>query len=186
MMDLDRYLAAPTFPAYLTTVEKNHDLWHGLWNRAALPAELASRAKELEGRWHLLALSEDWCGDAVNILPWVARMAEAAPSAQLRVLGRDDNLDLMDAHLTDGRSRSIPVVIIYDEDFQEVDWWGPRPSELQLWVKEKGLELPPEERYAEVRRRYARDRGRSIVEELMALLEIGAPAHAGPHSPSPL
>ncbi len=186
MMDTDRYFAAPTFSEYLTAVEKNRDLWHGLWNRASLPPDLASRAEKLEGRWHLLALSEDWCGDAVNVLPWVDRMAVAVPSAQLRVLGRDANPDLMDAHLTDGRSRSIPVVIIYDEDFEEVGWWGPRPSELQQWVKQEGLKLPTEERYAEVRRRYARDRGRSIVEELLALLEAGIPAHAGPDSPPTL
>jgi hypothetical protein len=52
-------------------------------------------------------LSEDWCGDAVNSVPYLARLAELAPNLDLRVLARDENPDLMDAHLTRG-SRSIP------------------------------------------------------------------------------
>ena len=72
----------------------------------------------------ILVLSEDWCGDAVNTLPLVARMAEAAPNIELRVIGRDDNPDLMDSHMT-GASRSIPVVIVYDGDFNELAWTPP-------------------------------------------------------------
>jgi len=51
-------------------------------------------------------LVEDWCGDAVNTLPVIGRLAEHASNIELRVVGRDANLDLMDAHLTNG-SRSI-------------------------------------------------------------------------------
>ncbi len=171
MMTPERYHAAPTFPEYLGTVEKNRELWHGLWDRASLPGDLVQAARDLPDRWYLLALSEDWCGDAVNSLPWVARLAEAAPNVELRVLERDENPDLMDAHLTGATSRSIPVVIAYDEDFREQGWWGPRPTELQQWVMEEGLELSTDERYARVRRWYARDRGRTTVEEILALLE---------------
>jgi len=179
MMTPERYRAAPTFLQYLQTVEKNRELWHGLWERASLPDDVLERVGELPGRWYLLALSEDWCGDAVNALPWVARLAEAAPGVELRVLERDENPDLMDAHLTDGTSRSIPVVIAYDEEFREQGWWGPRPSELQEWVMEEGMELPTRERYARVRRWYARDRGRTILEEVLVLLEKQGAVVAG-------
>lgn len=66
-----------------------------------------------------------------------------------------------------GRSRSIPVVIVYDEDFDELGWWGPRPGELQEWVKTEGAELPKSDRYKELRRWYAKDRGRATITELM-------------------
>lgn len=125
----------------------------------------------MPGTWHLAALSEDWCGDAVNILPVVAGLAREA-GWDLRVFGRDDNLDLMDAHLTNGSSRSIPVVILYDEDFTEVGWWGPRPREIQEWVMKEGLSMPSPERYKKVRGWYARDRGRTIVEELLELFSV--------------
>ena len=62
--------------------------------------------------------------------PYLARLQEALPNFELRVLSRDENPDLMDAHLTNG-TRSIPVVMILDQEFREVAWWGPRPRPLQ-------------------------------------------------------
>src|SRR5690606_33269587 len=112
----------------------------------------------------------DWCGDAINTVPLFDRLAQEAPNLELRLLGRDANPDLMDTHLTNG-SRSIPVVMILDEEFRELAWWGPRPRPLQEWVLSEGLELPPEERYAEVRRWYARDAGRTTIEEIVSLME---------------
>lgn len=162
----DRYESAPTFRDYLESVEKNRELWHGIWRRVRLPPDLVQEAREDDRRWRLLALSEDWCGDAVNLLPVVARFAEAV-DWDFRVLSRDENPDLMDAHLTGGRSRSIPVVMLLDEDYEERGWWGPRPEELQSWVVSEGLSTPSAERYRKVRRWYATDRGRTTLREIL-------------------
>lgn len=163
-----------SFSAFLPTAETNADLWRGVWDRVRLPDDLVERAAAVPGRWHLLVISEDWCGDAVNIVPVLARLAEAVPNLDLRIITRDDHLDLMDAHLTNGRSRSIPVVLALDEDYVERGWWGPRPSELQAWVMEEGLQMPSDERYRHVRRFYARDKGRTTLEEVIAGLEAAA------------
>ena len=138
--------------------------------RAKAPPEAVARADALPARRFLLVLNEDWCGDAVNTLPYVAALADASPRLDLRVVGRDANPDLMDAHLT-GTSRSIPVVIAYDAEFRELGWWGPRPAELQQWVLGPGAALEKAERYKEVRRWYARDGGRTTIAEVVALLE---------------
>jgi hypothetical protein len=45
----------------------------------------------------------------------------------MRIVERDKNLDLIDAHLT-GTSRSIPVIMLLDGDYVERGWWGPRPG----------------------------------------------------------
>ena len=172
-MNPERFLAAPTFSEYLEGVVKNRELWHGVYDRVRLPEDLVEQARSVPGDWHIVALTEDWCGDAVNTLPVVARLAEEA-GWDMRAFGRDENPDLMDAHLTNGRSRSIPVVIVYDENFREVGWWGPRPSEIQAWVMDEGLSMTSPERYKVVRRWYARDRGRSTLEELLAVLDRAA------------
>ena len=176
----DRFGSALTFPCYLDTVRKNEALWRGVYERVRLPGDAVDAARGLPGTWHLLALSEDWCGDAVNILPVVARFAEALPNVDLRVLSRDENLDIMDAHLTGGRSRSIPVVILYDGDFRERGWWGPRPGRLQEWVMEEGMKMDPGTRYAETRRFYARDNGKAIVAEVFDLIRSSATDPATP------
>ena len=165
-----RYEAASTLEAFLPTAVKNADLWATAARLAKVPDEAVARVAALGGRYHLLVLSEDWCGDAVNSVPVVARLAEQAANLDLRVLARDENLDLMDAHLTNG-SRAIPVVIVYDDAFRELGWWGPRPSELQAWVLGPGQALEKEARYKEVRTWYARDRGRAILAEVTGLLE---------------
>lgn len=173
-MDQDRFLGASTFAEYLETVEKNRELWHALARRAAVDEATRARARAIPGRWHVIALTEDWCGDASNTLPVFERLAEATPSLELRILLRDENLDLMDAHLTNGTSRSIPVLIVYDEDFEERGWWGPRPAPIQAWVMTEGRELDTKDRYREIRRYYARDKGRTSLDEFLSLLEAAA------------
>ena len=66
------------------------------------------------------------------------------------------------------------VVIVYDADFNEVGWWGPRPGEIQSWVMSEGLAMPSPERYKHVRRWYARDRGRTTLTELLDIFQKAA------------
>ncbi len=79
----------------------------------------------------------------------------------------------MDAHLT-GTSRSIPVVIVLDDQFQERGWWGPRPTVLQQWVLGEGHSLEKDARYREIRTWYARDKGRTTLEGVLAVMERSA------------
>jgi hypothetical protein len=167
----DRYESAPSFDAFVASARQNKVLWETMYRLARVPESFVERLRALPARWHLLALSEDWCGDAVNTVPPIAKLAALAPShIGLRVLARDENLDLMDAHLT-GSSRSIPVVIALDEQYVERSWWGPRPRELQAWVVGAGAALDKAERYREIRRWYARDRGLSTLEEIVGMIE---------------
>jgi len=173
-----RYLAAQEFESMLGSAEKNVELWAALWRYARVDDDYVRRASSLSGIWHLLVLSEDWCGDAVNIVPVVARLAERCPNVDLRVLARDANPDIMDAHLT-GRSRSIPVIIALDDAYAERGWWGPRPTALQRWVSGQGQLLEKTMRYREARTWYARDRGRTTLEEVVSMLERAEAARVG-------
>jgi hypothetical protein len=133
---------------------------------------LVRTVERLTRRWHLLAISEDWCVDASNILPVVAKLADRAPNLDLRVVGRESHPTLMDEHLTNG-TRSIPVVNILDDRFNERAWWGPRPAVLQTLFLSELRGAPKEIRYPRMRGWYARDRGASIAREIVELM-IGA------------
>jgi hypothetical protein len=165
-----RYSEGETFAEFMARPTKNHDLWVALYKRVTIPVELSARVEALGGRWHLLVLTEDWCGDSVNIVPIVAKLTESVSNMDMRMLARDENLDIMDSHLT-GTSRSIPIVILLNPKYEECGWWGPRPRELQKWVIEKGMKLPKDERYREVRTFYARDHGLTTMRELVEMLE---------------
>lgn len=168
------------FETYLDEeVEEHEELWRGVYDRHETPDWAVERLDERGGRWHLLVISEDWCGDASNSVPVVARLAESSPRAELRVVNRDENPDLMDQYLTNG-GRAIPVVVVLDEDFEPVGHWGPRPEELQEFVigeKEKG-ERPMDEIYRDARKWYARDKGETTLRELLAVIEEAAPVGA--------
>lgn len=181
----ERYEAGVTMADFVRGAQKNAELWRSLLARAVAPDDLVARARALSGSRHLLALTEDWCGDAVNTLPVVAKLADAVPQLELRALARDQHLDVMDAHLTNG-TRSIPVVIVLDAEFRELGWWGPRPAELQRWALTEGQALAKEERYRAMRQWYARDRGRTTLEEIVALLERTSDPAASPARPTTL
>ncbi|MGZ8471482.1 MAG: thioredoxin family protein [Gemmatirosa sp.] len=174
-----RFESALRFSEFLEQAQANAALWRDTYRLARVPADAAARLAALSGRWHLLVIVEDWCGDAVNTVPLLARLAELAPNVDLRVVGRDENPDLMEAHLTNG-TRSIPVVLVLDEDYEESGWWGPRPAALQQWVMDEGMRLEKDERYRHVRTWYARDRGRTTVDEVVEVVAWAA-ARASEH-----
>jgi hypothetical protein len=183
-----RYYEGETFAELMARPIMNHELWVALYKRVTIPIEISARVEALGGHWHLLVLSEDWCGDTINIVPLVAKLTESVSNMDMRILARDENLDIMDSHLT-GTSRSIPIVILLNQKFQECGWWGPRPRALQKWVLEKGMLLPSDERYREIRTFYARDHGLTTMQELVEMLEeccvrgpVTAPASSAPIS----
>lgn len=166
-----------SFTEFLPTAEKNVGLWTSTYERASIPEAIVARVEQAPGSWKLLVLSEDWCGDASNTVPVIARLAEAADNLEMRLLARDEHLPLMDQHLTGAKkSRSIPVAILLDETNTERAWWGPRPADLQRWVMTEGMEMEPPVRYREVRKWYARDKGRATLREVVAMIEAAAAA----------
>jgi hypothetical protein len=167
----DRFQAALTFHQFLESSQDGTHPWETFYARARVPEDLLERARNLEERWHLLALCEEWCGDGANSLPYLARLAEDVPNLELRLLSRDENPDLMDRHLTDG-ARAIPVVMVLDEDFREVAWWGARPAPLQEMFLREIKRLPQPERYPRLRAWYARDGGRSVLEEILDRIPV--------------
>jgi hypothetical protein len=153
------------FDAYVAASTQHRGLWEGLYRTARLP-EWALQALPAGSRRRLLVLAEDWCGDASNTIPVLARLVDAVPGLELRILRRDENPELMDRYLTNG-SRSIPIVIALDADFTELGHWGPRPAELQEWVLANRPIVPKAELYPQIRRWYARDRGESTLREVL-------------------
>lgn len=173
------FQSGQTYAEMVSTAKSQADLFAHFRSRAVAPAEYSERIAATGRLWHLLAISEDWCGDSVNILPWVDALDAGSPLVELRIIERDQHLDLMDLHLTNGRSRSIPIVILLDDQFVERAWWGPRSRPMQEWFETPEAQaLTKDERYKELRIRYSRDRGRSILDEITAMIESVASADA--------
>lgn len=94
--------------------------------------------------WRVIVLTADWCGDAMLCVPIVMRIADVA-NIDMRLLIRDDNLELMDQYLTNGKSRSIPIFIFIDREGEEQAVWGPRAPEVQQLIDDLRRNLPPKD-----------------------------------------
>jgi hypothetical protein len=155
-----------TFEAFVASCKAEYcGLWQGIYNLARVPDWARAAVPEGVER-KLLVIAEDWCGDASNTVPIVAKLAESVPGLELRVILRDTNPDVMDQYLTNG-ARSIPIVIALAGNFQELGHWGPRPTELQAWVMANRGTVPKAELYPQVRKWYARDRGETTLREVL-------------------
>jgi len=169
---------ALTFNAFVAGCQAEHcGLWQGIYNLARVP-DWARAAIPAGATRKLLAIAEDWCGDASNTVPVIAKLADLVPSLELRVILRDENSELMDRYLTNG-SRSIPIVIALDEEFQEIGHWGPRPSQLQAWIMANRATMPKAELYPQVRKWYARDRGETTIREVLEAAGFPTASEAG-------
>lgn len=163
---------ALTYQQFVKESTQHCGLWTGVYRLAQVPDWAVEQAQQLGRRFRLVALSEDWCGDATNTVPVLARWAEQAANVELRILRRDEHPEVMDRYLTNGTARSIPVVIVLTEDMEEVGWWGPRPTELQAWVTgERAIGRDKKDLYPDVRRWYAKDKGATTLREVLAVME---------------
>lgn len=117
-----------------------------------------------------LVITEDWCGDSAQNVPYIFRIAELNPRINFRIILRDANLELMDQYLTNG-TRSIPKLIIFDHQDNEILRWGPRPKAAQdLYSKLKDEGIPKPQIYESLHKWYTLDQGKELEKEFSAIL----------------
>lgn len=140
---------------------------------AKLSEATLSSLSEIQAPQKWLLISESWCGDAAQNLPFFNSMANANDNIELRIVFRDENLELMDAYLTNG-GRSIPKLIAFTET-EEIFNWGPRPEPVQNMVNEYKALPEPKIPYSEfsvaIQQWYNADGGKTIQAELQHLIQ---------------
>ena len=125
----------------------------------------------LDKKYTWLVISEGWCGDAAQILPILNKMSEVTNNINLRIVLRDENSDLMNQFLTNG-SKSIPIVIILEENLKVINTFGPRPNVAKKIVEEYKLKngTIDETLKIELQKWYLADKGFSTQREIVELM----------------
>jgi hypothetical protein len=144
---------------------------------AELHPELESLLKNIKRKFIWLVIVEGWCGDVAQNLPIINKMAEATEGIEMKLILRDENLEIMDQFLTDGRSRSIPKLICMDKETQEVlGTWGPRPDTAQQMAKDLKYvnEISVKEGVEKLHSWYADDKNAEIQQEFLKLIPVWA------------
>ncbi len=135
-----------------------------------VPGDMQKMMSSIKGPQTWMLLTEPWCGDSAQCLPYISALAALNNNIDLRLILRDENLDIMDDFLTSG-SRSIPRLVVFNEDGHELVHWGPRPKEAQvvfLEAKEAGLQKP--QILEKLHLFYGRNRGIALLSEFREIL----------------
>lgn len=165
-------------PAMLNYTKMNIARMRRLDKTTRLSPETLEKLEKIDQAQLWLVITEAWCGDAAQIVPVMNKMAEVQPNITLRFILRDENLEVMDAFLTNG-ARSIPKLIVtVGEDNEVIRNWGPRPSEVQEIVTfskkelaaiedEESRKIHTQAEKYNVQKWYAGDKTKQIQKEIL-------------------
>lgn len=120
-----------------------------------------------------LVISEPWCGDAAQTLPFLNKITQLSENIDLKIVLRDENQELMDRFLTNG-SQSIPIVIMLDEGMNVIKTFGPRSSATTKLVTDYKTEHGKiDDALKEMLQNwYNKDKGTSIVDDVLKITQV--------------
>ncbi len=126
----ERWEQGITYDTYKTGMTRNRERVEENERRVVLDAEAVRVFRSLPRPLRVLVLAEDWCGDVVANLPVLGRLAKEVGTLDVRIFYRDQNPDLIERWLNQGKYQSIPVFVFFDEEFNELAHWIERPPSV--------------------------------------------------------
>ena len=151
----------------------NHKRMKRLDKKGTLTEEQLQAIKELKQPIKWVVLTESWCGDAAQILPYINKIANSSELIDLKIVLRDEHLDLMDQHLTNG-GRAIPKLIMYNADTNEtIGSFGPRPQKATDMVQafKAAHGSLSDEFKKDLQLWYTKDKGQEIINDILQLID---------------
>ncbi|MBF6589118.1 MAG: thioredoxin family protein [Ktedonobacterales bacterium] len=130
----ERFEQGMTYDDFKAQMTRNQERFAANERHLTLDPEDVAVFKRLPRPLDVLVLAEDWCGDVIDNLPILGRLAAESGKLNLRVFLRDTHLDLIDQYLNDGQFRSIPVFVFFDESFHELGRFIERPASVTARV----------------------------------------------------
>jgi len=136
--------------------------------------EIKEKIESLKESYIALVITEAWCGDGAQNLPAIAKICDLSENLELKVIFRDEHLDIMNRYLTNG-AMSIPIIVLLKKDtLEEVGVWGPKPrAAMEILANFKANpEMPRDVFYKELHTWYAKNKSIDIQHEFMLLIEL--------------
>ncbi|WP_310993994.1 thioredoxin family protein [Aequorivita marina] len=142
---------------------------------AKIAEEAVTAFKNISDKQTWLVISEPWCGDAAQTLPFLNKIAQLSDKVDLKIVLRDENPELMDQFLTNG-SQSIPIVVVLDEAMNVLHTFGPRSKAATKLVTDYKEEhgVIDDAFKQSLQMWYNTDKGVSIVNDLLEAIAVKA------------
>src|SRR5579871_6128431 len=126
----DRFAQGLSYQGFRDQMTRNQERFDDNERHLQISAEDLAVFKNLPQKLPVMVIAEDWCGDVIDNLPILGRIAAESGKLNLRVFLRDQNLDLIDQYLKEGKFRSIPVFVFFDDQFREIGRFIERPASV--------------------------------------------------------
>lgn len=165
------YAKGIPFAEFLENARARRDEWRAHYNDATVTPDLITRMRALPEKRRLLVVTEDWCSDSANTVPYIARLVDGAPERlEMRLINSQLGKAVMEAHRTpDGRAATATLVVLGD-DGRLIGAWTERPSSTQAWFLEKQKTTMQKPLKEELIAWYAKDAGKTTVAEIADIL----------------
>lgn len=159
-------------PDLLHYSELNEVRMNRLEKTLKLDSGVFATLQNLKSKQTWLVISEGWCGDAAQILPIIKLMAEASENIELKIVLRDEHENLINQFLTNG-AKSIPKLLLLDENVNLINHWGPRPEAAKNLILEYKAQHGVVDEPAKIalQKWYLDDKGISTQKEIVAMLQ---------------
>ena len=158
-------------PDYFNYTKLNWSRMNRWLKTGQLSEEIKEIISSIHGKQSWIVITEPWCGDAAHIVPFIEMMAQLNDNITLSYELRDSEPNRIEQYLTNGKSKSIPKLIIQNEKGEDLAVWGPRPAACQIIYDElhaKNVDF--ETLKTALQHWYNNDEGNEIMKELSALL----------------
>ena len=146
-LDSARFATGMTWKDYMAQMGDTRARTEDNYQKATLTDDERKFFSGVKNVKYVLMLAENWCGDVHRNSPLVAHVVDAIPGAELRVFFRDQATDLRDTFLNNGY-QSIPVVVFFDKDWNEVGRWYERAhaaTNKAAMIRSKTVDLAPKD-----------------------------------------
>lgn len=124
----ERFMQGLTIEQYKAQMTRNQEAFQTNEEQTIIRPSDHEFFARLSQPINVVVLAEDWCGDVIANVPVLAKLAKETGKLNLRIFPRDQNLDLADQYLKEGKFRSIPVFVFFDQQMHELGHFIERPA----------------------------------------------------------
>ncbi|BAH39213.1 MAG TPA: thioredoxin family protein [Gemmatimonas aurantiaca] len=166
------FKSGQTFPDFLAAAKARREGWLRLADSAVVSDALVARARAVGGTWHLMIIAIDSCGDSMNSVPYVAKLASQVPGLELRIVLPTAGKAVQERFRSlDGRA-TTPTFILLDETGHDRGCITELPKGIRGWAtSSRAAKMPSDSLRAGINAFYVQNRGESIVTETIEMME---------------
>jgi hypothetical protein len=127
----ERFYSGLTLDEFAAGMKENQEKFATNLLNVDLGPDIEDRLAKIDNPARVVVIVEDWCGDVLRYVPVFVRLAEKT-DWQVRVFYRDENPDLINHWLKDGKHKAIPVIAFFDENWNELGYYQERPAAVYI------------------------------------------------------